>query len=399
MTERERMLVSVEHGECPDGVPWAPRMDLWYIAQRERGTLPPEMKDADMVDVSRILGVGCHAVRNDATIAHDPADSALRGLGFDNHPDYPYVISLRGRSMRFTNDGDRRTTIIPTPFGDYRSGLQQTPAMRRDGISLPFVLEYPVREVSDLDTVADVFEHLDVVSRPEGYRQFRDRVGDRGLAVASGPIAASPVHLLLHELMPMDLFYYFYVDHRDRLREFARRVEPFFNEILEASLAARPDVVFWGGNYDRDLTWPPFFESEIVPWLRRVGTACREAGTRLLCHTDGENRDLVEAYVRCGMDVVESFCPQPMTSYSLAEYRGALGPSTTVWGGIPSVSLLPSSFSERRFNEYLDGVFSEIEATGRGSLILGVSDNVPPDADLERLRRIGRMCRGVGGND
>ena len=42
MTHRERMLAAIR-GEPTDQLPWAPRMDLWYIAQRARGTLPKNL--------------------------------------------------------------------------------------------------------------------------------------------------------------------------------------------------------------------------------------------------------------------------------------------------------------------------------------------------------------------
>ena len=41
MTHRERMLAAIQ-GKLTDQIPWAPRMDLWCIAVRERGTMPPE---------------------------------------------------------------------------------------------------------------------------------------------------------------------------------------------------------------------------------------------------------------------------------------------------------------------------------------------------------------------
>jgi hypothetical protein len=47
-----------------------------------------------------------------------------------------------------------------------------------------------------------------------------------------------------------------------------------------------------------------------------------------------------------------------------------------------------------RFEEYLDEVFAGLGTGER--LILGVSDNVPPDADLDRLERIGARVEAFG---
>jgi len=46
------------------------------------------------------------------------------------------------------------------------------------------------------------------------------------------------------------------------------------------------------------------------------------------------------------------------------------------------------------FETYLDQTFSDI---GKGErLILGVSDNVPPDANLARLERVKERIRAFG---
>jgi hypothetical protein len=120
--------------------------------------------------------------------------------------------------------------------------------------------------------------------------------------------------------------------------------------------------------------------------LKNVAEVLHAAGKQLLTHTDGENRALLPLYPACGFDIAESVCPYPMTQNTLAEIRAGMGPETTVWGGIPSVTLLENSTPDPAFENYLDALFDEL---GTGDhLILGVSDNVPPDANLTRLNEI-----------
>jgi len=319
---------------------------------------------------------------------------ALRGLGIDNHPDYPYRVELRGLPVDFRCDQENLWTLIRAPAGEVRIHLYQSAQMSRDGISLPFVKSYPIRSPADLEAVAQVFEHLEVIPTPHRYAAFQERVGARGLAVASGVITASPLHLILHDLMAMDRFYYLYADAREALYKLAARLEPFFTAALEAVAACSAEAVFWGANYDQDLTWPAFFEQEIAPWLQRVSQRLHWAGKYLLTHTDGENQALLPLYPACGFDVAESVCPAPMTRCTLAQVRQGMGPKTAVWGGIPSVALLEESMSEAQFEGYLDEVFGALGSGER--LILGVSDNVPPDASLARLGRIRERVEEFG---
>jgi len=149
-----------------------------------------------------------------------------------------------------------------------------------------------------------------------------------------------------------------------------------------------------GANYDQDLTWPPFFEEEITPWLQKVSDGLHTAGKYLLTHTDGENHGLLHLYPACRFDVAESVCSSPMTQCTLSEIRIGMGSKTTVWGGIPSVALLEDSMDDSTFEAYMDELFA---ALGNGDhLILGVAYNVPPDANLERLKSIKEWIEEFG---
>ena len=392
MNYRQQMLATIR-GEPADQIPWAPRMDLWAIAQRARGTLPPRFAGMNMVEVAQELGVACHAVGADFTLSGG-RDVSLRGLGIDNHQDYPYRVELQDLPVESTDDGVDLRTRIQTPAGEIFTHLHRSPQMARDGISLPFVKSYAIESAADFEAVAQVFEHLTVIPTPEAYRAFQARVGEQGIAVARGPMAASPVHLILHELVAMDQFFYLYADEPDAMHHLAERMTPFFEAALEAVVACEAEVVFWGANYDQDLTWPPFFQREITPWLQKVGARLHAAGKYLLTHTDGENKALLPLYSDCDFDVAESVCPAPMTQCTLAELRVGFGPETTVFGGIPSVALLDDAMADTAFETYLDQVF---DALGNGDhLILGVADNVPPDANLDRLEAIKRRVEDFG---
>lgn len=385
MDDRERMLAAIA-GTPTDSLPWAPRMDLWLIAQRARGSLPAELRSADIVDAARYFGFACHAVRGDFTTPRDPREWALRGFGIENHADFPYRVEVSGLPVEFVSDGERYRTTIRTAAGDATTVLEMTDAMRRDGMSIPYVKKRPIETQADFEAVAQVFEHLEVVPTPTAYAAFHARIGGHGLAVAQGPIAASPVHLILHDLMDMEAFFYLYMDEPSALHRLADRLRPFFDAALEALLQCEAEMVWWGANYDQQVTWPAFFRDEIVPWLRTVGDRVRERGKLFATHADGENHQLLPLFPECALDVAESVCAEPMVLDPLAELRRRMGAGTTVWGGIPSVSLLDNSMSEPQFATYIDAVF---EALGTGErLILGVSDNVPPDADIDRLARI-----------
>ena len=340
------------------------------------------------------LGVACHAVRADYTLAREPSDLALRGLGIDNHPDYACRIEVRDLKVDVGYDAGRYETTIHTSAGAVTMRLSMTRSMSADGISLPFVEKYPLCSVDDVEAVAQVFEHLEVIPTPDAYQSFHDRIGDRGVAVPNGPLGATPMHLMLHDLMPMEDFFVCYMEERQALGELAQRMEPFYEAMLGASLQCSAECVFWGANYDHDTTWPPFFEQEILPGLRKVADRCHDAGKLLMTHTDGESRQLMSLFPRCGFDVGESVCTKPMTSCTLKEFRDGYGPNVTVFGGIPCVVLMDQVTDQRDFESHMEALFGEL---GTGSrLILGVSDNVPPEVNLDRLAQVKKWIEDFG---
>jgi len=392
MTHREQMLATIR-GQPTDQIPWAPRMDLWYIAQRARGTLPAEFAGLDIVGIAEVLDVACRAVGGDFTVTGSHEISLL-GLGLDNHPDYPFRVEVRGLPVDFIDDGENVRTRIQTQAGEVFTHLYRDAKMTQNGISLPFVKAYAINSVDDFEAVAQVFDHLEVIPTPEAYAGFRQHVGDYGLAVAHGPRAASPMHLILHDLVAAEQFFYLYADSREALHRLSARIEPFFEAVLDALVACDAEVVFWGGNYDQDVTWPAFFEAEIASWLKKASDQLHRAGKLVLTHADGENRALLSLYPACGFDVAESVCPQPMTQCALSQIREGMGHRITVWGGIPSVTLLQDSMTDQAFEAYLDDLFGSLGDGDR--LILGVSDNVPPDADLARLAQIKQRVTDFG---
>jgi hypothetical protein len=278
MDDRERMLAAIARAPT-DRLPWAPRMDLWLIARRARGSLPSELRLANTVDVARYFGFACHAVRGDFTTPRDPADWALRGFGIENHADFPYRVEVSGLPVEFVSDGERYRTTIRTAAGDATAVLEMTDAMRRDGMSIPYVKKRPIDTQADFEAVAQVFEHLEVVPTPAAYAAFRARIGGHGLAVAQGPVAASPIHLILHDLMNMEAFFYLYMDEPSQLHRLADRLRPYFDAALDALLQCDAEMIWWGANYDQQVTWPAFFRAEFVPGLQTVGNRVRERGS------------------------------------------------------------------------------------------------------------------------
>lgn len=393
MTGKERMLAAIR-GEPTDRLPWAPRLDLWFKANQRAGTLPRKFRNASLRDFVDGLGFDLHAVVPDFRDVRSPDDHLDRGLGIFNLRTMPYRTILEDVQRVAHVEGDRTIVDYHTPVGSVQTVVLYDAAMQQAGITISHVERPPFQSERDYAPLGHIFQHARVEAQFDGFLEFADWAGDRGLPVAWVSAAASPMHFIQRELMRLDTFFYELHDHPEALASLARDVEAYLNRVREVVLACPAQVLLVGANYDATVTCPPFFRDHILPSLRAFARSLHARGKYLLTHADGENTGLLELYLAAEVDVADSVCPAPMTKLTFREVRDAFAGRITIMGGIPSVALLPDSMPEREFERFLDRFFEDI---GRGDhLILGISDTTPPAADLCRLLKIAKRVQAFG---
>jgi len=224
-------------------------------------------------------------------------------------------------------------------------------------------------------------------------RWAAEEMGEDGVPVAVAFHGASPMQQIQRDLIDATQFFFHYKDHTARLRALAERMEPLYDKILSYSVASPADVIMWGVNFDDMLTYPPYFKQEIQPWIRKAAAALGAKGKMVMCHTDGENRGLMDLIRDSGMHIAESICPAPMTSVSLAEHYRHWSGHLTLMGGIPSTIVLPET-SDADFEAFLDELFRAVAPGTR--MVAGIADQVPPNAVFSRLQRIGERIEREG---
>jgi hypothetical protein len=387
------MLATLQ-GRPTDGIPFVPRLDLWYSANRYNGTLPRRYCKATLPQILEDLDLGWHTVAADRGLYDDTLDIVDRALGIWRVHTKPHHPKFREIRRNITYEGDTTTVEYLTPAGRLRTKTVYDESMRRAGISLSHVSEHAIKGVEDFEAAACLFEHAQVHPNYAGVARLREEVGDRGLIVGTASMGASAMHHILHELMPYDLFFCAYYDHQEELLRLAERMTPYIEKVIDVAIASPADIIQSGTNYDVQITWPPFFARHILPAVAATAEKCHAAGKFLLNHTDGENKGLLPFYLAGKIDIADAVCPAPMTSLTLGEIRAAFAGRITIWGGIPSISVLEGSMSDYEFDAYLDDLFAQIGAGDH--LILSIADTAPPGMKFSRLERIAAMARAFG---
>ena len=394
MTQKERMMAAARGG-LSDTIPFAPRIDLWFSANKARGSLPKTYEGASCADdIAKCEGWALHKIvleymnyGQDAVIDH--------ALGIYRIPTQGFLTHLPDTVERqIVKHEDSTSITYLTPKGSVSAELLFTEEMRLGGISEPFIKEHVIKGPDDYPVVGYIFENMRVEPAYDGFLRWSDSVSDNGLAVAYALTAGSPVHHIMKMLTDTTAFYYQFYDHKMQLLDLADQIGIYYRKVLEVVSQSPAEIVLFGANFDETLTYPPFFEKNILPWMQDATDKLHNHRKLVLSHTDGENEGLMDLILESGIDIAEAVCPYPMTKLNIREYYSRWSDRITIFGGIPSNLLLEKTTSEEDFDRFLDNLFPSIMPGSR--FILGVADTVPPDADFNRLQRIKELVEEKG---
>jgi hypothetical protein len=390
---KDRMLAAIR-GEPIDRLPWAPRLDLWYRANKLAGTLPRKYRHSTLVEIVEDLDIGFHAVVPNFQDLHSQEDDIDRALGIYNMKSMPCRTVLQNVERIVRKEGDRTFVTYKTPHGDIHTTVVYNDEMRKAGITITHVEEYAFKSAKDYDALGYIFENAAIVPNYAGYSAFAADVGNRGLAVGFVNSSPSGMFFIQREFMHLDAFFYEMQDHPEKMHRLAEQIDSYVDRVIAVAAASPAEVLFVGANYDSSVTYPPFFRDHIQPGLLKCANILHEKGKYLLTHTDGENAGLLQCYLDAQIDIADSICPAPMTRLSFKEVRDMFDGAITIMGGIPSIALLPSLMGESEFDAFMDDFFEQI-GNGR-HLILGISDTTPPAASFDRIVKLTDRVKDFG---
>ena len=400
MTKKERILMTMR-GETPDVMPYTPRFDLWYNANSYRGTLPKRHQGRTHDQIARAEGWALHKVIPELLEVVDPQENLTRGIGLYSLKENGYKIKFSPNvrlEVQKTRRGDEEATRVEyhTPEGVVSTKEVINEEMRNAGVSITWVQEHGIKRLEDYEIWAYIFENITVVPDYDRYRVWQQRIGDDGVAVMMGTFSASPVHHIQRDFLDATEFFFHYHDHHRQMRRLAEAIGLVYQQILEVVGDSPAEVVLWGANYDDMITYPPYFQKELTPWLRKASAYLASKGKLVICHCDGENQGLIDLIADSGMHVAEAVCCAPMTKLPIETYYECWckAGKLTLMGGLIQSVLSPATASLHDLNSYLDHFFRAVAPGHR--IILSVADTTPPNADFDRLALIGERVEKEG---
>jgi corrinoid protein of di/trimethylamine methyltransferase len=394
MTHKQRIRAAFR-GEMPDLLPYVPRIDLWYNANSYAGTLPEKHRGRTRDEISRAEGWALHKQLPDYLDVSGPEDMLHRGIGIMT----PRQAIFRYRftsnvDVRVKQDGDTTRVEYHTPIGVADTTMRFTEDLKKAGSTIPFIAEHIIRGRDDYRIVTYVFQNLELSPDYERFRQWEQEAGEDGFCSAFTTHCGSPIHHIQKDLIDATAFFLHYHDYQKEMAELAEAIEHHYHQWLKIAADSPAEAIGWGSNYDETITYAPYFEKEILPWLQKVCDALHGSGKVVNTHCDGENQGLMDLIKQTRADMAEAVCPHPMTKLTIEEYYRWWADEMTIFGGIPSNILLADSASDDEFEAYLDFLFKSIGPGRR--FVVGIADTTPPDAIFERLVRIAERVEREG---
>jgi hypothetical protein len=380
MSVHDRVLAVIE-GRKPDRVPFCDRLELWRTALIRQGRLPAEFEGLSLIEAHHKVGMG----QLKFVVPHE---YRLRGVEMTVSVDGEQVsresdpVTSRWPVMEELVRADRPGTTefeFATPVGTI--SLRQV--MLPEAVTwaqTPYLDEHPIKEADDFATVRWIIDHIEVIPRFDKIADAQAEIGDYGFVVPR--IDRIPFQEVLIDLLgEMSMFY--------ALNDEPSRVHALLDAIGElraetAGVLAGLDVPYveFGDNVTGHMTNPRLFAQYAVPEYQRYAELYHAQGKKLGSHFDGELKPLLGQLRDCGLDVIESVSPAPLTECTFDELWGSIGAGPPVmWGVIPS-PLLEGRTPEQELHEFVDHVLESMDGT---PVILGVSDMVLGNNLIERV--------------
>lgn len=362
MTRRERYLKALR-GEPVDELVWAPNFDYWLNVNRAEDAVPEPYRALSRDDIVRAIG---------ATLWN--RSGSLR--------------CVRDASLRETwaCEGEASVHVLATPIGTVREVSLPTEGRHRS----MFLSEHFVKGPEDLRVMRYVAEATGWEADYAPVERALAETRDDGIVLDTAFLV--PFLQFAKNDAGYGAAYFLMADYPE---EVERLIDAYTGQYLAGirlAAAGPADVLHTGDNMDGRTMSPRLMQRYAVPYYQEAARIIHAAGKVFEGHWCGRTETLLPHVPTCGLDVVEAIVTEPMARVSLADALDTLAGKVVLQGGIPAVLVCEEGGTREDFLRYVDEVV--LPQKGRPGFILGMSDNVPPNADFWRVEQVAALVKG-----
>lgn len=254
-------------------------------------------------------------------------------------------------------------------------------------------VRYPVRTEGDLDLLLHLLGRRRMEPVNLGDYSQRLALWERFDGVPCLGLPRSPLPAFIVEWAGLENGALLALDFPQKVGEVLALMEAQERPVVEAVCELAPPVVHFPDNLSSAAVTSIFEAYMEGPYRRRLA-ALHRAGVRCAVHLDGTVRGLLPKLAQAGFDSVEALTPKPHGDVGVEEMRSvAADPDLVLWGGIPGAMFAPP-FSWADMRSHVERL---LDSWRGGPFVVGVADQVPPNGDLENVRRVSGLIARRGG--
>lgn len=357
MTPLERILATFE-GRKTDRIAWQPRIDHWYDVNKTLGTLPPEYRGKELLEIYDQLRASPRTYRFFA-----PTIKVIQGKGVE---------------MKVVEDEQKIVTTYVAPTGKLRE--VQTRTVHG---AATYRTEYLLKGVEDFRTMTYILENQTFEFDRQLYDQIAKMFGDRSEPIVNLPWAS--IQRLTVDWMGLMKTVLCLWKHPRETDDFLQAIQENDSRRIDLIKNTPFKFVNFADNIDQDLVSPPLFEKYMLPWYKQKTQELHEAEKICTSHWDG-NIKLLLGYVKdTGLDSLECVPPLPMGNVTLEELHEAMK-AMVLFDGLPA-----NHFLDMVSKQELEDFTKKILRLFSPRIILGISDQLPPNGEIEKVRMVGEI--------
>jgi hypothetical protein len=376
MSSTFEKLMKVYEGRDGAGVVFQPRIKHWFEVNSSVGTLPERYRGMYLDEIYRGLDVAPREVWVPGT----RGSAGYLGLKTIEGDDVEvWVRQYRGLS----SEGEMQDYIVTeyrTPKGTMRQVERQT----EHGASV-YNMEYFLKDLKDIEVYKYVLQERIYEWDQRNYEWGKKRFGD--IIPLRVNLQRSPLMWLFVGMMGFQRTVTMLWRHQKEIEELLMLQENEFYKMLEACKGKPIVELHFGDNMHQDMCSPPYFKKYMIPFYKRVMPKVHEMGIYSTAHWDGFVKQLLPLVKETGLDGLECVTPLPQGDVTLEEMKEGMK-GMFLRDGIPAVLMCPWTDMKT-----LEDHVRKLLKMFYPRLILGISDLLPANADIERIRFVNRIVK------
>jgi hypothetical protein len=294
--------------------------------------------------------------------------------------DFSCIEERRSDKVQITErtEGERHTTSIATPKGNL---IIEEMRSSSEGWR---TVKFPVQTVDDVEKAIWLYEHTTYVFLKDNFEEAKRIFGDRGEPQFYVP--RSGYQTLSIQLMGLENLIYALHDFPEPMERLMTAIDNSYDVLYENITAyGQVKILNFGDNIDGNLVPPSYFEKYCIPFYEKRARQLQKAHIYTHIHIDGSCKSLLKFFKHLPFDGLEALTPIPQGDVTLEELKDAIGDKILL-DGIPAILFLPQ-YSD----EDLEELTLKVLKLFSPNLILGASDEVPPPADIEKVKLVSKI--------